>query len=358
MTISGREPRRRRGEALLAAGISSILALTAAELVSRRLFGVALRERLPILEVRANALRGYEMVPDTDPFTYQHPAHVNHLGLRGPDVPERARREPLEKADSELRILCLGDSMTYGQGVADEETIPVLLEGALARAASERRREIRVVNGGVRGYGTQEEIALLTELGPRIAPDAVVLLWYPNDLEQPEIAETSRRLERSGPVAFDTGERMEGWPVRRWRARQVLRMSALFMKIHHTWSDWTYHRLTPPQIEEGLERLDRDLDRLAASSRSLGVDVLVATIPTSAALRGPSDEDRLPGRVGAMARSHGFAFVDLAPDLRDLRRALGKSPVLPYDGHYDGEANAVMARRIANALEEGFPARF
>jgi len=74
-------------------------------------------------------------------------------------------------------------------------------------------------------------------------------------------------------------------------------------------------------------------------------------------VRGARDDDRLPERVGALARKQGFAFVDLAPGLQELRRKLGRSSVLPYDGHYDGDANAVMAHAIARALAESFPAR-
>ena len=48
--------------------------------------------------VRANAARGYEMIPGTDHFTYLHPVHVNAFGLRGPE------RAPLGAA--EVRVLC------------------------------------------------------------------------------------------------------------------------------------------------------------------------------------------------------------------------------------------------------------
>ncbi len=337
----GRTERRRR--AILAAALSSAAALLAAEIVSRRVFGVPIPERLPIVEVRTNAWRGYEMVPDRDHFTYEHAVHVNHLGLRGPDL--------AEKRPDELRILCLGDSTTYGQGVADADTIPARLETELGRAA------VRVVNGGVRGYGTTEELSLFEELGPAIRPDILVLLWYPNDLERPEIAENAAKFERSGPVAFDTASRVEGAALALWRVRQLARKSALIVELRHAWVEWTYHRMTPAQIDAGFERLDADLGSLAAAARAAGVDVLVAAIPTAAAVRGARDEDRLPERVGALARAHAFAFVDLAPPLQELRRRIGRSSVLPYDGHYDGDANAMMARAIAAALATSFPSR-
>jgi len=335
-----------RRERWTAAALSGVLSLAGAECLSRSWFGVPLAERLPIVEVRANALRGYEMVPDRDHYTYEHPVHVNGLGLRGEDLPE--------KTGGEVRVLCLGDSLTYGQGIAGEDTLPVRLEHALAGG----RGRVRVVNGGVRGYGTPEEVALLEELGPRIRPDVVVLLWYENDLERSEIEENFTRLERSGPVAFDTGAKMEGVPLWRWRFRQLLRRSALLVSSRHAWADWTAHRLTPAQVDVGFERLGRELDRLAEKARASGLDVLVAAIPAAMNLRETAEPDPLAKRVAASAKEHGFAFVDLGPDLRELQARLGRAPILPYDGHYTGEANAVMAGRIAEAILERFPGRF
>ncbi|HEV8111501.1 MAG TPA: SGNH/GDSL hydrolase family protein [Planctomycetota bacterium] len=343
MTTNEGGMRGRRRRAFLVATISSAAALLAAEVVARRMFGVPLVERLPTVEVRANRLRGYEMVPDRDHFTYEHPVHVNQLGLRGPDL------QP--KGADERRLLCIGDSTTYGQGVADADTIPARLEVELGRAA------VRVVNGGVRGYGTPEEVGLFEELGPAIRPDVVVLLWYPNDLERPEIEENAARLTDSGPVAFDTGARMEGAQLLLWHVRSLVRRSALIVKLRHAWVEWTYRRMTPAQIDLGFERLDAELARLATAARASSVDVLVAAIPTAAAVRSGRDDDHLSERVGALAQKRGFAFVDLAPALRELRTRLGRSSVLPYDGHYDGDANAAMAHAIARAVAESFPAR-
>jgi hypothetical protein len=352
-TARGRRDAARR--ALLAASISSLLSLAAAEAVCRRVFGVPLRERLPILEVRPNPRRGFEMVPDRDHYTYQHPVHVNHLGLRGRDLPD--------KTEDEVRVLCLGDSTTYGQGVAEADTLPVLLEKSLsqnARASTDETRPprtIHVINGGLRAYGTLQELALLQDLAGRIRPDVVVLLWYPNDVERPAIARKYENLARSGPIAFDTEARMEGLPLALWRAKQVLRSSALIMEVHDFWAGMTFPRLTPEQIERGFVRLDHDLGQFGDLARTHGFDFAVATIPTSGALRGAGEADPIAGRVGELARAHGFAFVDLTADLRALVRSIGRLPILPYDGHYTGEANATMALRLAALLREKFPGR-
>jgi hypothetical protein len=70
---------------------------------------------------------------------------------------------------------------------------------------------VRAINGGLRGYATIHELALLRELGPAIRPDLVVLLWYTNDLERPDPARTAENLERRAPSPSTSGEVMTGW---------------------------------------------------------------------------------------------------------------------------------------------------
>ena len=328
--------------ACLAAGGSTVLALLAAEGFCRLRFGAPLRERLPLLEIRANEARGYEMVPDRDHFTYTHAVHVNRLGLRGPDLPE--------KAEGEYRVLCLGDSTTFGQGVREEETIPVLLEKDLSGAAASAGRTVRVVNGGHRGYATVHELALLRELGPAIRPDLVVLLWYTNDLERPDPAAAAAKLARSGPVAFDTGVRMEGWDAWTWRGKQLVRSSALAMTLHDLWVSRPAHVLDDDGIRYGLALFDEDLAAFLALGEELGFELVFAPIPNRTQIRGASPFDLLAQRVAEHARARGIEVVDLLPGLRGEFGDRPESAVLPYDGHYAGNANRILARDLAQAL--------
>lgn len=334
--------RRPFRNAVLAAGASTLFALAVAEVFCRYRFGAPLAERLPLLEIRANRARGYEMVPDRDHFTYFEAVHVNHLGLRGPDLPE--------KTAEEYRILCLGDSTTFGQGVSEEETIPALLQADLADAGHAAGRTVRAVNAGLRGYATIHELALLKELGPAIRPDLVVLLWYTNDLERPDPVRTAMELERSGPVTLDTRTRMDGFDVWQWRGRQLLRKSALLMKLHDVWLTQPAAPLDDEGIRVGLGFFDQDLDAFLALGKELGFAFVVAPIPHRSALRGHSPFDLLVRRIGEHARAHGIDVVDLLPSLlsefpKDPERA-----ILAYDGHYTGSANRAMAGALAKAL--------
>jgi lysophospholipase L1-like esterase len=96
---------------------------------------------------------------------------INSKGIRSD------REDAFEKAPGTLRVVCLGDSFTQGYEVEVESSYPYLLEKALR----ERGLRVEVLNLGVSGFGTAEELIMLTEYGLRFDPDAVVVGYYQND---------------------------------------------------------------------------------------------------------------------------------------------------------------------------------
>jgi lysophospholipase L1-like esterase len=319
---------------LLVAGIG--------EAVVRILFGAPLVERQPLMVIRANPYRGWEMMPSSPHTAYHHLVMVNALGLRGPEVGD--------KAPGERRILALGDSMVYGQGVADDETIPHYIQRRLATQAV-GGESFTVVNGGLRGYSTNQELGLLTELGPRIKPDVVVLFWYWNDVLEHRLAEVNANLQRSGPVVFETKSLLRGWERLKWDLKQLSRRSALLMWLH----DWTRGNDGPTasQIDAGLARLAGYLDELKAMSAA-GPELAVVIVPDPNQLRGPHVSKTVDDRAEAICRSAGLRVLRLLDAARSADDGGLTLPVVPYDGHFNARANEAMAQAVADWLMKGW----
>lgn len=344
-------PRRtRRGvlRRLAALSAGAIVALLAGELFARALWGAPMAEREPLMEVRTHPTRGFEMIPDSVHYTYLHEVRVNELGLRGPAHADAAPEDP--------RVLVLGDSLVYGQGVGDEETLPAALERELRLRGGAGRP--RVWNGGVRSYATEQELALLEELLPRVRPGIVVLCWYANDLDRVDCAALAQRLEASGPIVFDWNAPASDALRRSWRLRQTARSSALVMKLHDVWSDLTWPAAAPGDVEAAWSRLDASFGRLAELAQRHDFDVLVAIVPLATLVQHDDERDEHASRVRSACAAHRLDVVELLPALRAQRRTDGRLHVLPYDGHYDGAANATMGEEIAEELEQRFPRRF
>jgi hypothetical protein len=92
---------------------------------------------------------------------------INGLGLRGPEV----SRDPLPGAS---RVLVLGDSFVFGVGVDEEHLFSSELQRRLGRG-------YEVVNLGVSGYSTDQELLLFESLGASLQPSVVLLVMCDND---------------------------------------------------------------------------------------------------------------------------------------------------------------------------------
>lgn len=90
----------------------------------------------------------------------------------------REREAPYEKNDGRTRILVLGDSQTWGSGVEQRSRFTEVLEGFL----QQRGINAEVLNFGVVGYATDQELLLFKNLGFRYHPDLVILAFFWNDI--------------------------------------------------------------------------------------------------------------------------------------------------------------------------------
>src|SRR5205085_10505957 len=107
------------------------------------------------------------------------------------------------KAANTFRIVGIGDSYMFGQGVSDEESYLSLLQSSLR--ASRPGREWQALNLAVPGYNTVMEVATLRTVGLSFQPDVVVLEVVGNDLDLPNFIRTPApvsSLRRSFVVDF------------------------------------------------------------------------------------------------------------------------------------------------------------
>jgi hypothetical protein len=92
---------------------------------------------------------------------WEVPVAINALGLRERELPV--------EGPGERRVLVLGDSFTFGDGVKAEEAYPRRIEAELEAAGS----GLRVVNAGVPGYGMRKEALFFQRIGEVVAAGVV-----------------------------------------------------------------------------------------------------------------------------------------------------------------------------------------
>jgi lysophospholipase L1-like esterase len=85
----------------------------------------------------------------------------------------------IEKPPNTIRIIALGDSFTFGWGVNLSDTYVKLLEKKLNEINT--TINFQVMNFGVPGYNTLEEIELLKKKGLKYKPDIIIIGYTADD---------------------------------------------------------------------------------------------------------------------------------------------------------------------------------
>lgn len=91
----------------------------------------------------------------------------------------RDREFSVEKPPNVFRIVVLGDSFAFGQGVENNETFAKVLETFLNNNSKKWKYE--VLNFGVPGYNTLQEVELFKRKALKYKPDMVIVGFVEND---------------------------------------------------------------------------------------------------------------------------------------------------------------------------------
>lgn len=119
-------------------------------------------------------------IPNAEIIDYGISTKINSLGLKNKEI-------DLHKPKNVLRISMFGDSFTYGAGLPMYEALPSQLENRLNMSENDSI-EIQVLNFGVSGFNTFQEIMYALNYGLKFNPDIIVVVWLYNDIEMNEYA--------------------------------------------------------------------------------------------------------------------------------------------------------------------------
>jgi hypothetical protein len=319
----------------------------------------------------------------------------DELGFRNARLPERAD------------IIALGDSMTYGVGVAREQSWPHQL-GVLLQQP--------VYNMGLGGFGPLHQLYLAEHEGKKLRPRVLLAgLYLGNDLMDARGAARQlpywRAWREPGPVdeAEDSSARvLQAEPkkrfaaVRNWLSRNSVFYSMLRLTLLQPLGRWEEERIAlavPPErrmlwkdprdasirtvftpllrlsaldpelaaVREGLGISKRALDALQAAAHAQGAGLLVVLIPTkervycahleAAGTRMPeafvklcSAEEWVTRDLARFLDERRIAYVDVRPALE--REAGKRARIYPNDAdsHPLAAGYAVIAGAVHQAL--------
>lgn len=279
------------------------------------------------------------------------PVAFNGFGYRD------AERSP-QPAPGTVRVLALGDSVTFGMGVAQDETFPRQTERLLSAA---RGGPVEVLNLGMPGYNTLHQLAQLRELGLGLQPKVVVVGFLYNDIE----LSSAQKGAAVVPEQKQTLLR---------KTKSDLNGAWLWLKQHSLFAAWLSPRLgnaLRPLGVKGLgqvgeikdqyvdsnpnwRRMQQALLEMKRLTSERNIELVVMIIPAMAKF----SDDTYPIKeyhqaVAAFCRAHGIKVLDLLP-------AFWGGDGTQYwisatDGHPNAQGQKIIAQALAGYLAPLLP---
>jgi len=250
---------------------------------------------------------------------------TNSRGLRGPEV-------PLGKGAEEVRVLVMGDSSSFGDGVTYGETYGARLEALLNALFPKTRWS--VVNGAMKGYSTFQGRYLLERVGLSYHPDLVVFAFLHSDFKTD--AREDRLTNLNPPVVKALQELLYESNLYLLLRQGLLNRSGAAAQGEAA----QVHRVSAADFRTNLEEMAR-----LCTSRGMGLIFL--NMPREKRNR-PGEDEPWRDALKAVAKESGAPVVDLFTVFRE-REAAGD--VLCFDTvHPNGAGHALIAESLLEAL--------
>jgi lysophospholipase L1-like esterase len=279
---------------------------------------------------------------------------INGHGQRGPEV-------PYARSPGTLRILFLGDSVTFGYGVEPPEaTFPYLTARELARHGP----PVEVVNTGVGGYSPWQELLVLRREGPRYAPDLVVVGFVWNDITEKLALIRYGGANRGWQLDRSSASALERWLSGSGLAA-LLRAAVARVRFGRDVSSGAARveaasvaRLAAdpedPDLRRGWVTAFESLARIADEGAGSGARVVLVVFPYAFQLESPLATAGPQRKLLAWARARGLPSLDLLPVLLARARA-ERRPAADYfsdASHLSAEGHRVVSAGLAVFLTE------
>ncbi len=329
-------------------------ALALSLMISLGALELGLRLALQAWPFAPEPYRQDHLSPSEGPLRWRYTAQDgrNRLGLRN--------REVGPKPVGTLRVLFLGDSLIYSGETTAGPLYTEVLEEQLQDSVPSGFDRVEVVNAGIPGYTTYQELEFLKRHGLQMEPDLVVLGFVFNDVFSPYLHRpTARRRLDYDPDSrlhqFD-GSRFPG-ALFRWShlAHQtVLRLRKAYRSLRDRPSfefEWRgdFYLAWKPYGWGETERLFGELqDVLKAREIPLAVVVFPVSEQVDPERRSLDEAyvEYPQTRIAAICRERGIPMLDLT---EAITQAGGAELYRDYL-HLKPEGNDVVAATVEPRL--------
>ena len=366
--IAGRSRLRSLVQSLLVLSVTTLVMLLLAEGAVRIFMPQYLRPVFREQVGGANFTRADLHARIASPGEFDTRANTTTQRLRGD------RLYALTPPAGTFRIAVIGDSYVFGTGAEDHESYPSVLEAALSGKA---RRRIEVLNAGIHGSGTSDQVIWFDRWVSSFHPQLVVLTVYGGNDVCDEIHSSRFALTpdgRAAPIEPQVLEKQRGLEGRIQSV--VLRIPGYHFLTQHSQllyairvlisSALTRHNgdvtidCTGGSVNEAakvaVEKIAAEVRLLREHVAATGAELNVVFIPSRAAIAGQDPtgwqrvaEAALNERLSRETSREHIAYLDLTAPIR-VRALDPDSLYYRHDDHMTPAGYRLIGEEVARFL--------
>lgn len=292
---------------------------------------------------------------------YRYTVKTNNEGFRD-------RYHNKQKPENVRRILIIGDSFTYGPGVAQNKIYPALLEESLNTETAGFKYEVLTMACG--GFGPEHYAAILKNIGLQYKPDLVILgIYVDNDVtDTMDLGDELIPEERSFlfnllyPINNFLEERSHAFIF--IRARLDYPLWVLGLRPYY-FPDVFWKKI-PPNIETDWQRTFQvigSIQNLCSESKIALMPVIIPAIyQVDKKIWGDylsiydinldKVDISLPQkRFTSFFKKEGIRSLDLLPDFKKNGGGREGQLYFPIDRHWNEAGHELCAKKIRGAVQ-------
>jgi lysophospholipase L1-like esterase len=262
-----------------------------------------------------------------------HPVHVNSLGLRDREI------GPCDPAVR--RILLLGDSVTFGHGQPIEVTVGRQIEAIF----SDRDRRVQVINAGIAGWSTRQQLLFYREHGVRLCPDLVLVGFVLNDVKE----------LHQGLLELGADRGLAATAAMSWLSQRTATFAAL--KQIYAWLldpvsreiavvEDLVRRADAPEVRHAMDLVAADLRELSGLAGARGDAFGLVLFPFRFQFLG-DNLDAPQAYLRAFAAGNGIPVLDTLPI---LRRYPPDDVLMDHD-HFTARGHRIVAEAVVEWIQ-------
>lgn len=257
---------------------------------------------------------GHEHLKNATAVLQSTEIRTNSFGMRGDDPRDGVAR----------RILFLGSSITLGWGVAEDNTMTVLLDEAFGP-------DTEVLNAGIGNYNAVRYIHAFLKSGKALEPTDIVIHYFVNDAEKLDQGRDNWFLRNSQLAVM-------GWIM-------VQRINAMF-----SGGDLVSHyQAVYAEDAEGYKEAKAALADLVAYAAEHDIRLYFTMVPDVHNLA-DYKFGFIHDKMKAVAEEQGITYIDLLPAFKGITDPQ-EVWAMPGDPHPNAMGHRLMAEYLLPKLD-------